>query len=277
MVFSSKTMNLRINNAVAYLTFKKLENYRFINHAFSTRLGGVSKGQFSSMNLSFKRGDCIEDVMQNYSVFCAASGFDCNSLVIPSLTHSNNVGKASRHNRGSGVIRASDFADIDALITNETDVTLVTPHADCTPIFIVDPIKKAVGIVHSGWRGTSKKIAGKAVNRLILEFGCRPDDMICCLGPCICKCCFEVKDDVRLEFKKMSLIREDKVILNKNGKIYLDLLEANKQILLDNGVKEENIILSDICTMCSKDLLFSYRSMGEKSGVMLAMIRISNY
>lgn len=275
MIFSSKIMNLRINDAVAYLTFKKLEEYKFINHAFSTRLGGVSKGYLKSMNLSLKKGDLKENVFENYNTFCEAAGFDYNSLVIPSLVHGNKVEIASKDNKGSGILRESDFSDTDALITNQKDITIATSHADCTPIFIVDPIKKAVGVVHSGWRGTVKKIVEKTVNKLVEEFGCKAYNLTCCLGPCINKCCFEVCDNTAREFKNMNFLEKSKVVLNKDNKIYVDLLEANKQILINIGVKEENIILSDICTVCSKDLLFSHRVMGTERGVMMAMIRLN--
>lgn len=274
MKFYSEVMDLNINLAVAYLTFKELEKHTFVNHAFSTRLGGVSRDSFKSMNLSFKRGDEEKCVRENYKLFCDASGFDINSLVIPNLTHGSIVEKASKSNRGSGIFRTTDFIDADGLVTDQTGVTLVTSHADCPSIFVIDPNKKAIGLAHAGWRGTSKEISKKIINKMKDEFGSVSNDIVCCIGPSIAKCCFEVNENAISEFKKINFIEIDNIIIKRKNKLYIDLFQANKQILMNSGVKENNIILSDICTMCNKDLMFSHRASKGKSGTMLAMISI---
>lgn len=274
MEYKSESMNLVIRDATAYLTFKRLQEYQFVTHAFSTRLGGVSEEPFKSMNLSYKRGDLQENVNKNYEIFCNAVGVDTDSLVVPSLVHGDSVGVVKRENRGSGIRRKSDFADTDALITNQAGVTVVTSHADCVPIFMLDPNKRAVGTVHAGWRGTVKKIALKTVEKFKSEFGSNAKDIICCLGPAINRCCFEVDSEVARQFQTCNFADATKIIFSEGGKVFVDLLEANKQTLMEVGVLERNIVLSDICTSCNKDMLFSHRVMGEKRGAMLALIGI---
>ena len=275
-VFKSEIMNLNIKEAVGYLTFKKLEEYSFLKHAFSTRLGGVSEGYFRYMNLIYKDEDKKENVQENRKIFCKAAGIDINTLVKPGLTHSKNVGVAKAENIGSGINDVPpDFKETDGLITNEPRVTLVTSHADCTSIFVLDPNKKAIGLAHAGWRGTVNGIAKEVISKMANEFKCLPSDLICAIGPSICANCYVVKEDVVKEFQKVNFLDINKVILKLNGEFHIDLYEANKQVLLESGVKEENIVISDICTMCNSDLLFSHRATKGKRGGMLAMMSLN--
>ncbi len=275
VIFNSRVMNLNISSAVAYLTFKKFEEYTFLKHAFSTRLGGVSKGPFCSMNLSNKTSDTKENIQENQRLFCKATGFSENTLVKPIMVHGKKIGVAKSENVGSGNERPSDFPDTDGLITNISGVTLVTSHADCPSIFILDPIKRAIGLVHAGWKGTVQEIAKEAVNMLNSEFGSDPKEMICCIGPSICKNCFTVQNDVVEKFHAGDFIDINNIIFKQNGESHIDLYEANRQVLIKSGINETNIIISDICTMCNKDLLFSHRAAkGGDRGGMLAMMSL---
>ena len=159
----SRTMNLNVKNDVPFLTYKALEKIPFINHAFSTRLGGVSTGEFTSMNLAFNRGDEYENVIQNYKIFCNAAGFDFNTLVASAQDHHTFVRKVTSDNCGTGITRPRDIQSVDALVTNEKNVTLVTYYADCTPIFFVDTEKRVIALAHAGWRGTVGKICEKVI------------------------------------------------------------------------------------------------------------------
>lgn len=273
-IFKSDVMNLNVNSAVAYLTFKKLDEYGFIRHAFSTRLGGVSTGKFRSMNLSINRGDKVENVQENYRLFCRAAGFDLNSLVIPKFVHGNNIGVAGQENKGSGGFNLSNFPDTDGLITNQPGITLVTSHADCPVVFILDPGKRAIGLLHAGWRGTVKKICERCVEKMTAEFGCDPGDLICCIGPAIGKCCFEVGDEVLKGIEEVGFIDLKDVVTERKNKYYIDLCGVNSKILVNCGVKRENIVLSDVCTMCNRELLFSHRATKGERGGMLAMMEI---
>lgn len=275
MIFKSTTMNLNIKSAVGFLTFKKLEEYKFIRHAFSTRLGGISKNEYKSMNLRINCSDKYENVIENYKLFCSATNIDFNSLTFTSQTHTNNVRLITSKDKGVGIHKPQNMNNIDALTTNEKGITLVTFHADCIPIFIVDPINKAIGLAHSGWRGTASKIAQNLLNVMRENYSSLPQNLICCIGPGIEKSCFEVDDKVLQEFKKSGISNQNKYIQEKsNDKFLIDLPGLNKQILLDNGVNNNNIFVSDLCTKCSNDLLFSHRQTGNKRGTMAAMIQL---
>ncbi|MBE6786880.1 MAG: peptidoglycan editing factor PgeF [Ruminococcaceae bacterium] len=260
--------NLKINtaNAVTYITFPKLEKTGLVNHLFSTRLGGVSTGIYSSMNVSFTGGDQRENVLENYKRLCNCIDVDINNLVLSRQTHTNNVKVVDKSHCGTGVFKES-FNDIDGLITATKNVALVTQYADCTPLIFLDPQKKVIATSHAGWRGTVKEIGKKTVEKMSLEFGCNPSDIIAGIGPCIAKCCYEVDDPVYSEFIKLDYLQIDKIFQKKpNGKYMLNLVEANKQILLNAGLKLSNIDLSDICTCCNAKELHSHRATNGKRG-----------
>ncbi len=275
MKFYSDKMNLNIKDAVGYLTFKELEKYPFINHAFSTRLGGVSKGPYKSMNLRFNCDDERGNVLENYKIFCNAAGFDYNSLVLTDQTHTCNIRKVTKQDMGIGLIKPQNKFDVDGLITNEVGVTLVTFHADCVPIFIIDKVKRVIALLHAGWKGTVNGIASNAINIMKSEYGCNAEDIVCGIGPSISKCCYEVSEDVFNKFTNIPNINvEDIYYVGENGKHFLDLNNTNKLILKSEGVKEENIFISDLCTRCNHDLLISHRKTGAIRGVMAAMMCI---
>ena len=271
----SRTMNLNVKNDVPFLTYKALEKIPFINHAFSTRLGGVSTGEFTSMNLAFNRGDEYENVIQNYKIFCNAAGFDFNTLVASAQDHHTFVRKVTSDNCGTGITRPIDIRSVDALVTNERNVTLVTYYADCTPIFFVDTEKRVIALAHAGWRGTVGKICEKVINVMSDDYSCNKNDIICCIGPAIGKCCYEIDQSCYEEFAKVDCIDICSVMTCKgNGKYMADLPETNRQIIISAGVPEKNIIISDICTKCSSELLWSHRATNGHRGTMSAFMCI---
>lgn len=270
---AEQNWTLNRKNGVAYLTFPFLERFPFAVHAFSTRIGGVSGGEFASMNLSFGRGDPAENVRENYRRFCAAAGFDDASLVLSAQDHHTFVRRVGRAERGLGIWRPRDRASVDGLITDEPGVTLVTAYADCVPLYFVDARTHACGLSHAGWRGTAAGMAAAAVRAMEREFGSRPEDLFALIGPSIGPCCFEVDAPVRDAFAALpvpgaaSLITDD-----KNGKYHVNLWEANRKILLAANVPAENICVSGLCTQCHADLLFSHRATGGKRGGMAAFL-----
>lgn len=275
MIFSSNTTELNINKNVTFLKYTSLNKLNFINHAFSTKLGGVSKDEFSSMNLSFNRGDPDNNVIENYKRFCDAAGFDFNTLVATAQDHNTFVRTVTEKEIGIGITKPKDLTSVDGLITNIPNVTLVIYFADCTPILLIDPVKKAIGAVHSGWRGTVKEIGAVAVKKMQSEYNTNPNDLICTIGPAISKCCYEVDKNVFDEFDKLKHLSPNKFTKNiGNGKYMIDLLETNKQILINCGVQERNITVSDLCTKCNSELLFSHRATNGKRGGMAAFICI---
>lgn len=271
-----KSHNLLITTKgkLKYITFPKLSATGVVRHIFSTRLGGVSTDHCATMNLSFNRGEPRENVLENYRILCGAVGIDTNNLVLSHQTHTNNVIYVTEENRGTGITKPS-FSDVDGLITDKSGVALVTQYADCTPLLFCDPVKKVIATSHSGWRGTVKQIGKVTVEKMCKQFGCRPEDIVVGIGPCIGDCCYEVDDPVYNEFIKIPFLKIDKIFTPKdNGKYMLDLVEANRQILLNSGIKPENIDLSDICTCCNADEMHSHRATGGKRGNLAAIIEL---
>lgn len=277
MNFKSSMMDLNMKDGVGYLTFRRLQEFEFVKHAFSTKLGGVSEGEFESMNLGFGRGDKKSNVIENYHRFCDAVGFDFNSLVASSQDHNTYIRCVDEKDKGIGIYRDKDIMSVDGLVTNKKGITLVTYYADCTPIFFVDSVKKVVGLVHAGWRGTVKEIAANMIYNMKNNYGSNAEDVICAIGPAIGKCCYEVDKPVYEQFEKIKDIDKTKIYKEKKGLKYdIDLWETNRQILLKSGVKDENIVVGDICTKCSSELLFSHRATNGKRGTLAAMICIKD-
>lgn len=275
MTFNSTEMNLNNREETPYLTYKTLEKIPFINHAFSTRLGGVSKGKFDSMNLSFGRGDSDANVLKNYHLFCSSAGFDFDSLVASAQDHHTFVRHVTKQNCGVGIYKANDMQSVDALITNQTGVTLVTYYADCTPLFFVDVKQKVIALAHAGWRGTVGRIGAKVVNEMKNKYNSNCNDIKCAIGPAISKCCYEVDEDCCKHFKAMTELDTYKFIFPKtDGKYFIDLLETNRQILIHSGIPEPNITVSDVCTRCNSDLLWSHRATKGNRGGMAAFMCI---
>lgn len=257
-----------------YIQFPKLLSTNCVRHVFSTRHGGVSTGDAAKMNLSFNKDTNPENVKKNYEILCSAVGIDTQNLVLSHQTHTNNVIAVDKSHCGTGISKPS-FNDIDGMITNVSGVALVTQYADCTPLLFCDPVKKVIATSHAGWKGTVKLIGKVTVEKMVKEFGCNPKDIIAAIGPCIGQCCYEVDDPVYNEFKKIDFLDFGKIFEDKpNGRYMLNLVEANRQILIHSGIKEENIDVNDICTCCNSDDLHSHRATAGKRGNLAAIIEL---
>lgn len=273
MNFNSKVMTLNNADTVPYLTYNSLSEIKFINHAFSTRLGGVSEGEFTSMNLAFNRGDNPECVTENYKRLCKSAGFDFESLTASAQDHHTFVRAVTKADRGVGIYKPRDMESVDAIITNETGVTLVTYYADCTPLYFVDTKNRAIGLAHGGWRGTVGRIAEKTIQKMTELYGTNPADITAAVGPAISVCCYEVDKPCIDNFYALEDLDKKKFIFPKDGgKYMLDLLECNRQILVSAGVKPENITVSDVCTNCNSELLWSHRATKGHRGTMCAFM-----
>lgn len=264
---------------VPYVTFPVLSDIPFVQHGFSTRLGGVSHGNFATMNLgsdAVHDGDTPENVMENFCRIADSIGINPQSIVISKQVHKTDIRLVDDKDCGKGLFRERDYDEIDGLITNTPNVTLVTKYADCVPLFFIDTRKKAIGLTHSGWRGTVKKIGKITVERMQKEFGSNPEDMIAVIGPSICKGCYEVGEEVAKEFMVAFPLNTNNDILVKkgNGKFLCDLWAANHLVLLEAGLKKENIHTSQLCTACNSELLYSHRKSGGKRGSLAAFLAI---
>lgn len=268
---SGRVLEEKEKNGVKYLSFPTLEKTGIVKQMFSTRTGGVSEGIFSTMNFSFTGGDKKEHVLENYRRI--ADILDCRpeDFVCADQTHTTNIRVVGREDGGKGVVRQKDYADIDGLITNEKGIVLVTFFADCVPLYFVDPVKKVIGLSHSGWRGTVNRMGEKTITKMEEVFGCRRTDLITAIGPSICMSCYEVGEEVAKEFQTaFPKEEEQREILKKkeNGKYLLNLWKANYYIMVNAGVRPENIAVTDICTCCNADVLFSHRkSMGKRGNL----------
>lgn len=265
-------------DGVVYLQFPSLERTGMVRHGFSTRMGGVSRGMFESMNLSFSRGDDEEAVRKNYDKMAQALGTSVQNMVCSVQTHTTNIRRITGADKGKGVCIPPDYTDIDGLITDEPGIMLVTFYADCVPVYMVDTRHHAIGLCHSGWRGTVGRISQNMLRHMKEQFHTQPQDVIAAIGPSICRDCYEVSEDVvqafEQEFGKKVLGRI--AVLKCNGRFRLDLWEANRMILEQGGVRPEHIEVTDICTCCNPDYLFSHRASHGKRGNLAAFLELKN-
>lgn len=256
MNFTNKVIVQQNINGTEFIQFRKLLEFPNVSHCYTLRKNGI--------NIQVKDGNKCE-LIESYKKVAKALNFDYNNIVKPHQTHTDKVEVVDNTTK--------EFDKVDGIITNKKDIFLCTTSADCTSLFFYDDNKKVVADVHSGWKGTLQKIGKKAVEKMEKEFGCNPKDIICCIGPCIQKCHFEVDEDVMNLFKNefeytgriTEIIAKGRRIEEKQ-KYNIDTTLINKLILQEVGVLSENIIDSDICTVCHSDAFHSYRTDKEKSG-----------
>ena len=265
-------MKLKQNKNLKYYVFENIDNMSFVKHCFSTKFGGVSSGAYESMNLAF-REDKRENVIKNYEIICKELGLNSQNVVFSNQTHEDKIYKVGLEDRGKGLYRQSDIKGYDALITNEKEIVLTTFYADCVPIFLLDIKNKAIGLAHSGWKGTVKEIGKKTVLAMEKEYGSNPKDILVGIGPSIHQCCFEVRQEVAEIFLK-ELEFSKQFVKEKEDKYIIDLQGIIKYSLLSVGILEDNIELSNICTKCNKDMFFSHRAMGDNRGSMAGIMAL---
>ena len=275
-VTGSGTTELKEKNHVPYIQFENLSATGIVKHGFSTRKGGVSTGLFSSMNLNFKRGDDPDAVMENYRRMAAALNMRVEDMVLSDQTHTTNVRVITEEDRGKGILKPQDYSDVDGMITNVPGIVLVTSYADCVPLYFVDPVRKAIGLSHSGWKGTVGHIGQKTVWKMHEVYGSEPKDIVAAIGPSICQSCYEVSDDVAEAFRANFTADEAAdILLDKgNGKYQLDLWKANWYVLTDAGILPEHLSVTDLCTACHPDLLWSHRKTNGQRGGLSAFLSL---
>ncbi len=274
-------LQLKTNRSgeVEYLTFPLLEQTGLVKHLFTTRIGGVSKGIYSSMNLSYTRGDKKEAVDENYRRI--AKVLDCNlsDIVCSDQTHTTNLRVTGRTDGGKGILFPKDYTDVDGLLTDEPGIVLATFYADCVPLYFIDVKKHAIALAHSGWRGTVARM-GRCVTEKMREcYQTRPEDIVAAIGPSICQECYEVSEDVAQafaqEFTKKGQAQE--ILISKGGgKYQLDLWRANEIILEEAGIPKEQIQVTDLCTCHNSEYLFSHRASHGKRGNLGAFLGLLN-
>jgi len=276
----------RTSHGLRVLQVPAFAKFPWLIHGFSTRPGGISalNGK-KALNLGFIEWDPGENVRENRRRFQAALGAKDLNLVSLLQFHSDSAHRFDTY--------PTSPCRGDASLTNKPGLLLAIQTADCVPILLVDPKKRAIAAVHAGWRGTLQRIVAKTIGHMQMEFATEPTDVIAAVGPSIGGCCYEVGVDVASKFSAQFLDANDFFDELRTGdepnplqwlnrmppghqpppkKVLLDLRKANRAQLLAAGVRQENIFVSDLCTSCRTDLLFSYRKEGQHSGRMMAVI-----
>ena len=258
------------------LQFSIFNQTDMVKHGFSTRLGGVSTGIYASMNLGQSRGDDPEKVQRNYRIIADTIGVSTEWMVCSDQTHTTNVKVVTKEDAGKGLLQPKDYQDIDGLITNVPGLCLVTYYADCVPLLFLDPVQKVIASSHSGWRGTVGHMGEITIQKMQREFGCRPEHILAAIGPSICQDCYEVSEDVIQQFQQAfpENIWTDLYYRKENGKYQLNLWKANEWILLNSGILPEHLAVTNLCTCCNSDLLFSHRASHGKRGTLAAFLAL---
>ena len=244
------------------------------------KTGGVKTLYTTSCDIAWNYED--EKTRENYLTLGEQLGIPLEKMVKSKQTHTDIVKVVTRKNGGDGILRPIDVSlSYDGLITNEKNLLLCTVEADCVPVYFYDPVKEVIAMVHSGWKGTVKKISEVAIKKMESEFGSRPQDLLVATGPHICKDCYEVGQDVYEEFNQSFELQDlDKIFIKKNQEKYLlNLEQAVKITLLKNGVPEKNIFSSGVCTFHSQTEGYnfcSYRRTKSKTDRMLTAIMMKN-
>ena len=252
-----------------------------VTHAISTRFGGVSQSPFDSLNLALHVGDNPADVIANRKRFMQSSGFGIADIVTPNQVHGDKIFRVDENYRGCGCENYADsIPETDSLITNVPELPLMLCFADCVPIFFVDVENRAVGLAHGGWKGTLKKIAAKTLLTMSDEFGTRPQACLIGIAPSIGSCCYEIGGEVVDKCKAAFPKNHDELLIERDGKIFLDLWRANVLQLLEVGVPEKNIDVANECTCCQSKWYFSYRAAQknhvDRTGRIAALIALKN-
>ena len=261
-------------NGLVYLTADGFEAAGGVAHGFSTRLGGVSEGIYATLNLGMNRGDAPDRVRENYRRFCAAIGADMGNIVCASQVHGDTVRTVTAADLGIGLDEPEPW-QADGLVTDIPGVTLAVYSADCLPILLYDPVRRVVGAVHAGWRGTALGIAAKAVERMVDCYGCDRLDILAAVGPGISKCCFETDEDVPNALTGALGASALKCIeLQESGKFHVDLKGLNVLRLEKMGLERDHIAVSEACTMCEHERFWSHRYTQGVRGSQAAMVQL---
>lgn len=256
---------------ITYLTADSLSG---VCHGFSTRFGGVSPAPWDSLNLGVGRGDDIANVQENYHRFCAALGTDVNRVVLSKQIHEDVVRHVTEADAGKGLWRNRDYTSVDGMVTNAPHLPLVVFSADCNVILLHDPVRRAIGACHAGWRGTALGIVAKTVREMQRLFGCESTDIRAAIGPAIGQCCFETDQDVP-EALRATLGSEVEPYITWDGRKYhIDLKSINALWLRKSGITSIDVC-SD-CTACHPDFYWSHRKQGNARGSQIAMISLED-
>ena len=263
----------RTNKGTGLYCAEALDKAGGVSHGFSTREGGITADPpKASLNLSWTRCGSPEEVIANFKIFAEGAGIDYDDMAVVNHEHGANVLRIAHEHRGRGFYK-DPLPPCDGIITDDPTVTLVTSHADCGAYFFYDPVQRAIGMAHAGWKGTLLRIGAEMARRMAEEFDTDPSDIIAATGPCICRECFEVDADLgekfQSEFGYPGISRP-----GRQGKAYVDLELAAAVQFVEAGIRPESITLMNACTYENRQHFFSHRRDKGITGSMAAYIKL---
>lgn len=258
----------------SYINIPPLSVFPELVHGFTTRFGGVSKKEYATLNLNYNKNDDPANVRNNFEILGKKLGVESDNMVLSHQVHGKDILYVTKSHAGMGVIRERSYSNIDALVTDEPDLLLITHYADCVPLYFYDPVKQVIALAHSGWKGTLLNIGVETLKKLESLFGCNPSDIHVAFGPHIQPCCFEVDYDVAEIFHKTFTCAKSFTFMKENNKWHIDLKRIIMYNLLKNGISEINVYGCQICTKCNKDIFFSHRGSNGITGTGAAFLMI---
>lgn len=263
----------RTNKGTGLYCAEALDKAGGVSHGFSTREGGITVDPpKASLNLSWTRCGSPEEVIANFKIFAEGAGIDYDDMAVVNHEHGANVLRIAHEHRGRGFYK-DPLPPCDGIITDDPTVTLVTSHADCGAYFFYDPVHRAIGMAHAGWKGTLLRIGAEMARCMAEEFDTDPSDIIAATGPCICRDCFEVDADLgekfQSEFGYPGISRP-----GRQGKAYVDLELAAAVQFVEAGIRPESITLMNACTYENRQHFFSHRRDKGITGSMAAYIKL---
>jgi polyphenol oxidase len=245
-----------------------------VDHAFSTRLGGCSSGEFTSLNTAFHTADCMENVLENRRRFFDKFSYDFRYLVAVHQVHGSEINLFDQSHRGEGALPGSVRKECDALVTTAVDLPLTAYAADCMLIYFYSPQPPLVAIAHAGWRGALGGVGVKVVQYLKENFTVDPGRLLAALSPAICRECYVVDDSTANKFMAAGWYGADYLEKASSAGYHLDLSAVNANQLLSAGVKNEHLAQNSWCTSCRRDLFYSYRRDRGATGRMIGFIAL---
>ncbi|MEE9912227.1 MAG: peptidoglycan editing factor PgeF [Deltaproteobacteria bacterium] len=255
--------SLEKKNSIAYLQAPLMKACDFLTHAFCTRIGGASRDDYKSLNMSFREGDEEFRVLANWDKLSLAFEIPMENFLVLNQVHGDNIFVIKPH---GDYFTSRETLNYDAIVTNRTNLAICIKTADCVPVFIVDRIKKIIAAVHAGWRGSALGITAKVVRLMQNQYGSKPQDLLAAIGPSIGRCCYEVDAPAADAFRQQKNAEDFLFPGKRKDRWMLDLVEANRRQLLDGGIPDTNIETSGLCTVCRQDAFFSHRGSGGITG-----------
>ena len=262
---------------IKYFNCRELDNTNLVMNAFTTRFGGVSESPFNNLNLAYNIGDKESNVAENRKVILDVLNIDYRNTVSAQQVHKDRIALVRKEDKSKGAFMYSNgIAQTDALITDIPGIPLLMCYADCVPIFILDPLKKVIALIHSGRKGTELELTLKTLFKMKKIFETNPHSCLAAIFPSIGPCCYTIKEQNKINDYWLN---EDKYngepifLQSKRGRS-LDLKKANHLQLIKAGLQEKNIFINEICTADHPELFFSYRRDKGNTGRMAAIFML---